>query len=428
MRVHAASRVLGRVEAPADKSISHRYAIIGAMARGRTRITNFSPSQDCQSSLSCVEQLGVTVRRDGATIEIDSPGWEALSQPAGALDAGNSGTTIRLLSAVLAARPMESVIAGDESLNRRPMKRVMTPLSLMGAKIEAREDQFPPLRVTGTALRGITYEMPVASAQVKSCVLLAGLMAQGATTVIENEPTRDHTERALPLFGAEVDRDGPRLTVRGPATLHAAEAVAPRDFSAAAYFILAALLLPGSEVELPCVGLNPTRAGLLTLLLESGADIRRCSFSELSHEPIADLTVRYSPKALDAFPAEIGGKWIPNLIDEIPALAVFGVKTKKGLVIRDAAELRKKESDRISAVVENLRRIGVSVEEKPDGMRIPPGQRIRGGQVKTYGDHRIAMAFAIAGLMAETPVEIDDPACAAVSFPDFFRKLEQVTR
>ncbi|MFB3906098.1 MAG: 3-phosphoshikimate 1-carboxyvinyltransferase [Acidobacteriota bacterium] len=425
-RVYPASRLSGKVVVPADKSISHRYAILGSMAQGRTRISDFSPSHDCRSTLSCLQELGVRVRQDGTATIVESPGWEHLRQPAGRLDAGNSGTTIRLLSGLLAGRPFRSTIAGDASLNQRPMKRVMTPLRMMGASIEARDGEFPPLRISGTRLSSIRYALPVASAQVKSCVLLAGVTAEGTTTVVENQRTRDHTERALPVFSVSIARSGQEMSVTGPARLLPAEVQVPGDFSAAVYFILAALVVPGSQIEIPGVGLNPTRSALLKLLLESGADIRVVNRSERDNEPRGDLEVRYSPAVLDSFPEQLGGDLIPNIIDEIPVLAVFGVKLKKGLTVVGAEELRKKESDRIRSVVSNLRRIKIEVEELADGFRIPPGQKIRGGSITTFADHRIAMAFAVAGLLAEHPVDIDDPACAAISFPGFFSKLELI--
>ncbi|RPJ56809.1 MAG: 3-phosphoshikimate 1-carboxyvinyltransferase [Acidobacteria bacterium] len=425
-RVYPASRLSGSVLVPADKSISHRYAIIGSMAQGTTRISNFSPSHDCRSTLTCVQELGVRVQHNEAATIVESPGWQDLRQPAGRLDAGNSGTTIRLLSGLLASRPFCTTIAGDASLNQRPMKRVMNPLRMMGASIEARDGEFPPLKITGTRLSSIRYPLPVASAQVKSCVLLAGLTAEGITTIVENQATRDHTERALPVFGVTVEKSGQDISVGGPARLLPADVQVPGDFSAAVYFILAALLIPGSMVQIPGVGLNPTRSALLKLLVESGGDIRVHNRSERDNEPRGDLEVHYSPDILDSFPDELSGALIPNIIDEIPALAVFGVKLKKGLTVRGAEELRKKESDRIHSVVSNLRRIKIDVEELTDGFRIPPGQRISGGPITTFADHRIAMAFGIAGLLAENPVEIDDAACAAISFPDFFSKLELI--
>ncbi len=394
------------------------------MATGRTRILNFSPSEDCRSTLSCLAQLGVSISQDRGEVIIESPGWERLKQPEGTLDAGNSGTTIRLVSGLLAARPFRSTIAGDQSLNKRPMRRIIAPLEEMGSSIEAREGQFPPLTIRGTKLRPIRYTLPVASAQVKSCILLAALTADGTTTVVENQATRDHTERALPVFGVPVERSGVELRVTGPTALQPAELLVPNDFSAAVYFILAALLIPGSVLVFPGLGVNPTRSALLEILLASGAEIQVHQTSERDNEPRADLEIRYSPAILDSFPAEFPPELVPNVIDEIPALAVLGVSLRKGLTITGAEELRKKESDRIHAVVSNLKNLGVEAEERHDGFHIPPGQKIRGGRVATFSDHRIAMAFAVAGLLAESPVEIDDPACTAISFPGFFDKLE----
>jgi 3-phosphoshikimate 1-carboxyvinyltransferase len=308
------------------------------------------------------------------------------------------------------------------------MRRIITPLTRMGAEIRARDDQFPPLTIVGAALTPIRYELPVASAQVKSCVLLAGLSARGRTSVVEVHASRDHTERALPVFGVAVEREGSCLSVAGPCSLRSADVRVPGDFSAGVFFMLAALMVQGSEIRIPRLGLNPSRTGLLTLLKHSGAAIETSDFHQGQGEPTADLTVRFSEEALERFPRSIGGEWIPNLIDEIPALAVFGVALRHGLTVVDADELRKKESDRIHAVVSNLRALGVAAEESSDGFRIPPGARFRGGKVRTFGDHRIAMAFALAGLIADEPVELDDWECSAVSFPGFFDELAAAAR
>jgi 3-phosphoshikimate 1-carboxyvinyltransferase len=428
MHIAPVSELQGEVDVPGDKSISHRHAILGALANGVTRIANYSPSQDCSSTLDCLAALGVKVAREASAVSISSPGWNHLSAPRKALDAGNSGTTIRLLAAVLAARPFQSMIEGDASLNRRPMRRIIDPLARMGATICAREDQYPPLAIKGGLLRGIRYPLPIASAQVKSCVLLAGLLAEGITTVVEPAPSRDHTERAFPFFGAQLRRQGVELSVEGGQKLSAAETRVPGDFSGAVFFIVAALLIPNAVLRISKLGINPTRTGLLDLLRKAGADLEFGHHSDFNGEPVADLTVRYSRGVFDRFPAEIGGSWIPNLIDEIPALSVLGTRLSKGLRIQNAQELRKKESDRISAIVGNLARLGIQVEESGDGLYIPPGQRLRGGKVATGGDHRIAMAFAVAGLIAEAPVELDDPACCAVSFPGFFDALHSITR
>jgi 3-phosphoshikimate 1-carboxyvinyltransferase len=418
----------GEVQVPGDKSISHRYALLGGMARGTTRIRNFSSSEDCQATLSCIEALGVGVVRDASQVEISSPGWRRFTAPARALEVQNSGTTIRLLSALLAAGRFSSQVQGDSSLNQRPMKRIMDPLSRMGARIEAREGRFPPLLIQGGRLTGIRYRLPIASAQVKSCVLLAGLMAEGETEVEETGPSRDHTERALPFFGAPLTQSGARLRVRGGARLRGVDFRIPGDFSSALFFLVASLLVPGSRIALKGVGVNPTRAGFLSLLEEAGIRVESSNATESNGEPVCDLQIRADSQVRKQFPNEISGDWVAQLIDEIPALAILGTRLERGFKVRDAQELRHKESDRIRSVVVNLRRLGVDVRELPDGFVIPPGSRIRGGRVRTFGDHRIAMAFALAGLVAESPVELDRPECVAVSYPDFFRHLEGVCR
>ncbi len=418
----------GEVQVPGDKSISHRYALFGGMARGTTRIRNFSSSEDCQASLSCIEALGVEVVRNGSRVEITSPGWRRFTAPARVLDVHNSGTTIRLLSALLAAGRFSSRVQGDSSLNQRPMKRIMDPLIRMGARIEARDGGFPPLLIQGGRLTGIRYRLPIASAQVKSCVLLAGLMAEGETEVEETGPSRDHTERALPFFGAALIQDGARLRVRGGARLRAVEFRIPGDFSSALFFLVASLLVPGSRIALKGVGVNPTRAGFLSLLDKAGIRVERSNATESNGEPVCDLQIRADSQVRKQFPNEISGDWVARLIDEIPALAILGTRLERGFKVRDAQELRHKESDRIRSVVVNLRQLGVDVRELPDGFVIPPGSRIRGGRVRTFGDHRIAMAFALAGLVAESPVELDRPECVAVSYPDFFQHLEGVCR
>ncbi len=430
IRIEPVRTLRGEVQIPGDKSISHRYAMLGAMARGVTRITNFSASRDCQATLNCVGALGVEVKQSETTVEISSAGWDNFVQPDRVLDAENSGTTIRLLSSLLACQEFTSSIQGDTSLNRRPMGRIINPLSLMGAEIEAREGQYPPLTIHGARLQGIRYPLPVASAQVKSCVLLAGLTAREQTTVVELTPSRDHTERALPFFGARLERrhieDGCEISVSGEADLRATSMDIPGDFSSAVYFILGAVLAPGSEVLLRNVGVNPTRTGFLTLLEESGAQIARSNCREANGEPVCDLRIGSTDSVWERFPSEIRGSWIPNLIDEIPALAVLAVRLKQGLVVRDAQELRKKESDRIQAVVSNLQQLGVEAEELPDGFVVPPNQCVRGGKVETLGDHRIAMAFALAALIADAPVELDQPECVDVSFPGFFDQFRSL--
>ncbi len=413
----------GSVRLAGDKSISHRYAILGAMAEGTSRIGNYSDSEDCQATLKCLRALGVGVKSEGRRVEISSPGWQEWQAPSCDLDAGNSGTLMRLLAGPLAGSGFASRLVGDESLSGRPMRRIIRPLQRMGAEIDSREGGLPPLGIEGRRLKGLRYRPPVASAQVKSCVLLAGLLAEGVTEVIEEASTRDHTERALPHFGVEFSSREGVHRVEGPCRLSPVEMTIPGDFSGGVFFVVAALSVPGGRVELPGVGINASRSGLLRLLETSGAGVEQANPREFNGEPVCDLNVRYQAQVLRGFPQEIRGEWIPNVIDEIPALAVLGTQLEKGLAVRNAGELRKKETDRIQAVVENLRNLGVPAEEFEDGFRVPPGARLGGGRVRTYGDHRIAMAFAVAGLLSEGPVEIDDPDCAAVSFPDFYDNL-----
>ena len=427
MIIQPVSCLRGELTLPGDKSISHRYAILGAMANGTTRISQFSQSEDCQSTLRCLKELGLEIRQSEREVEIQSEGWTRFQKPKELLDAGNSGTTVRLLSALLSASPFVSTIQGDDSLNRRPMERIIRPLTQMGARIEAVQDEYPPLRITGSQLRGIHYRLPMASAQVKSCVLLAGLMAQGETTVVEDVPSRDHTERALPFFDVALTEAEEQLKVKGPVSLKAVQMEIPGDFSAAVFFIVAALLVPDAEIYLRRVGVNPSRTGLLTLLEDSGARVERTNPREFNAEPVCDLKICFSHEPLRSFPAEISGKWLPNMIDEIPALAVLATRLERGLRVRGGEELRKKESDRIKSVVVNLRNLGVQVEEYPDGFFVPPNQQIQGGRVQTFGDHRIAMAFAVAGLIATQPVELDHPSCVSVSFPEFFERLQSLS-
>ncbi|GAB4232399.1 MAG: 3-phosphoshikimate 1-carboxyvinyltransferase [Acidobacteriota bacterium] len=426
MRIDPGGRLRGVVDVPGDKSISHRYALLGAMARGTTEIENYSSSIDCRSTLRCLAELGVEVEHEGTSVRLRSEGWRRLQAPRRQLDAGNSGTTIRLLSGILAGRPFTSRIAGDDSLNRRPMRRIIEPLTRMGADIAASRGEFPPLEIRGAELRSVEYAPPVASAQVKSCILLAGLEAEGETVVEEKAATRDHTERALPLFGGSVRVAGLRVAVSGPQELTAARARVPGDISSAAFFLVAALLLPGSEVRFRGVGVNPTRSALLELLERSGAPIERTDLREVGAEPVCDLVVRSGTEFLADFPREIGGDWIPGLIDEIPILAVLATRVPGGVTIRDAGELRKKESDRIAAIVTNLRALGVQVEEWADGFHVEYTPEPEGGEVRTFGDHRIAMAFTVAGLHSRRGVELDDPGCAGVSYPEFFADLQRL--
>lgn len=423
VRIRPAGRLKGRVSLPGDKSISHRLAMLGAVAEGMTRIDNFATSQDCHSTLACLQSLGVPITLGpGRRVTVQGRGLRGLKPSAEILDAGNSGSTIRMLAGILAGQQFMTRITGDDSLRRRPMKRIIVPLEKMGARIEADRNDYPPLAIHGTNLRPIRYELPVASAQVKSAILLAGLYAEGETTVLEPVKTRDHTERALRGFGGEVRTENNSASVRGGQKLHGIEMTAPGDVSSAAFLIGAATLVPGSDLLLCDVGLNPGRRGIVDLLTGMGAFIEILDERREGGEPVADLKVGTATLR----GGRIGGDQIPQVIDEVPVLAVLATQTEEGMEIRDAAELRVKESDRIRSVVENLRVMGAEVEEREDGFLIPGRQRLRGGVIRTYGDHRIAMAFGIAGLIAEGETVIEESECAAVSFPGFFEVLESL--
>jgi 3-phosphoshikimate 1-carboxyvinyltransferase len=422
-RISPATRVSGEICLPGDKSISHRYALIAAIAEGESRIRDFSTGADCHSTLGCVRALGIDVREQGTEVIIQGRGLDGLTRPAADLDAGNSGSTIRMLSGILAAQSFPSRIIGDTSLSRRPMERVMKPLAEMGASISAREGRFPPLEIQGGKLRPIDYTLPVPSAQVKSCVLFAGLYADGTTVVREPLRSRDHTEIALREFGAEIRVERRVITLEGRPHLTGRELFVPSDLSSAAFFIVAALLVPGSELVIRGVGLNPTRSTLLDVLVSMGASIRILDVAEKNGELIGQISVKSS--RLRGGVIERGTT--AALIDEIPVLAILGAASEEGLIVRDAAELRVKETDRIATVAENLRRMGIQPEELPDGICIPGGQQFRAAAIDSFGDHRIAMAFSIAALVADGPCEIRDADAASVSFPEFFRLLHQVT-
>ena len=396
--------------------------MIASLAEGVSRIQNFSTGADCHSTLGAMAALGVGIEEQGTEVTIHGAGMQGLHAPSADLDAGNSGSTIRMLSGILAAQPFTTRIAGDESLARRPMQRIMQPLREMGATILARDDRFPPLEIRGGPLRPIDYKLPVASAQVKTCVLFAGLFADGATIVREPMRSRDHTEIALREFGAEVTVERLDIAVRGPARLEARDLVVPSDLSSAAFFIVAALIVPGSELIIRGVGLNPTRSALLDFLIGMGARIRIVDVASQNGELIGDILIQSSPLQGGVIEKEMTAA----LIDEIPVLAILGAASETGLTVRDAAELRIKETDRIATVAENLRRMGVDAEVHPDGMVIPGKQRFRAATLDSFGDHRIAMAFAVAALRADGECAIDGADAASVSFPEFFQTLRQV--
>ncbi len=442
MKIQPANSLNGRIRLPGDKSISHRAAIFASMATGETRIENFATSADCASTLDCLRKLGVEIRRENSTVLIKGVGKNGFSVPKTELDCGNSGTTMRLLAGVLAGQNFDSILIGDESLQKRPMRRIIEPLSQMGAQIES-ENFCAPLKIHGSnPLQTISYRLPVASAQVKSCILLAGLNAakkskiQNPKSKIQSPTSRNHTELMLRYLGAEIEEsflevEGgfvQEISVAGNSKLVAKNLNIPSDISSSAFFIVAASCLKNSEIILENVGLNPTRTAILDVLRLFGADIEVLNQKEICNEMVGDVRVggcgNFASKASSNI---ISGDVIANLIDEIPILAVFGTQIENGLEIRGAEELRVKESDRIAATVENLRRMNATVKEFPDGFLVEKSD-LKGAKVNSFGDHRIAMAFAVAALLAGGETEIVGAECAGVSFPEFFEILLSVKK
>lgn len=423
LRLSAAPRFRGRFLLPGDKSICHRLGLLGALADGETRIGNFSSAADCASTLSCLSLLGVTVEHAGSTVVVRGRGVSALTPSAGVLPAGNSGSTLRMLAGILAGRPFRSTVAGDESLNRRPVERVARPLRALGARVDTTEGR-PPLTIQGGGLRGVEWTLEVASAQVKTAVLLAGLQAEGTTTVHEPESTRDHTERLLPAFGVELrTAPGSVAVSTREAPLRPLRWDAPGDVSSAAFLVVAALIRPDSSVRIDGVLLNPRRTAFLDVLRSMGADVEWKAEAQ-DPEPVGWIEARTSRLRGVDVPAEL----VPSLIDEVPALAVAAAAAEGTTRISGAAELRVKESDRIAALVEGLARMGITVAERPDGMEIEGGRPWRGAAVRSFGDHRIAMALAVAALGATGDTELEDAECAAVSFPEFYDVLRRGSR
>ena len=423
--VRPARNLRGSVALPGDKSISHRYAILAALADGPSRLENYSTGADCASTLRCLRSLGVKWECKGGaenTIEVQGTAM-SLSAPAEVLDCGNSGSTIRMLSGIVAAQKFSSEMAGDESLARRPMKRVIEPLTAMGAQIES-QNGCPPLRITGGKLKGIRYQMPIASAQVKTCLLFAGLLAEGETRVEEPLRTRDHGELALRAFGAQLEQNGNAISIRGGQRLHGIEARVPGDLSSAAFFLCAAALFPGSQLTVTSVLMNPTRARLLDIQMHMGLNISVTQLEELHGELVGTLQVQGAKLKS----ATIAGADTAALIDEIPVLAAIAPYSEQGIEIRDAKELRVKESDRIAALAINLRAMGAEVEERADGLKIPGQQSLHGARLESFGDHRIAMAFSIAALRAQGETLIRGSNCAAISYPAFFTTLEALVQ
>ncbi|KAF0247336.1 MAG: 3-phosphoshikimate 1-carboxyvinyltransferase [bacterium] len=427
MIISRAKSIRGELSLPGDKSISHRVALIASLADGKSEIEGFASSKDCYSTLNCLRELGASIEETNNKLIINGVNKKGFSKPNKVLDAGNSGSTMRMLSGILAGQSFTTELTGDDSLRHRPMKRIVTPLRQMGANIQTTNNNFAPLLISGGNLHGIKYDMPIASAQVKSCVLFAGLFTEGNTIVSESTQTRNHTELMLSEFGANITTKSNVITINGQSTLHSCSYTVPSDISSAAFLIAATILLPNSELLLHSIGINPTRRAIIDVLLQLGANIEFIN-SHIQHgEYVSDLLIRSSELASNDNTCTLKGNIIANLIDEVPILAILATQTKGGLIIRDANELRIKESDRIRAIVDNLRTMNVEVEEYPDGFAINGQQKLIGAKIDSMNDHRIAMAFTIAGLIATGETEIISSDCVDISFPGFFNKLSSVT-
>ncbi|WP_273852273.1 3-phosphoshikimate 1-carboxyvinyltransferase [Guptibacillus spartinae] len=413
----------GTVVIPGDKSISHRAIMFGSIAKGTTHITNFLPGADCLSTISCFKQMGIQIEQDGASVVVEGKGIDGLKEPSQLLNVGNSGTTFRLMMGLLAGRPFHSVLAGDESIAKRPMNRVTVPLTQMGAAIDGRElGTFAPISIRGGNLKGITYESPVASAQVKSAILLAGLQAEGVTTVSETDRSRNHTENMLESFGVKVKREDLSVSVEGGQNLTATDVEVPGDISSAAFFLVAGAIVPNSTITLLNVGINETRAGIIDVIKQMGAALSIKNRRVVNQEEVADLTISTS----DLTNTVIEGDIIPRLIDELPIIALLATQAKGKTVIRNAEELKVKETNRIDAVVDALQLLGASITATPDGMVIEGPTPLKGGRVSSLGDHRIGMMLAVAGCITDGAVELDLPEAINVSYPDFFEHLKQL--
>lgn len=425
MKLQKTNRLSGELTVPGDKSISHRSVMFGSIAKGTTQIHGFLEGADCLSTIGCFRSMGVDIKQNQSEVVIHSRGMRGLKAPAGLLDCGNSGTTTRLISGILSAQPFTSTLTGDASIQKRPMGRIITPLSLMGARITSLNNHgCAPLKIEGRPLHGIHYNTPVASAQVKSAILLAGLYADGETCVTEPALSRNHTELMLREFGASVQTEDTSVTIKPADELYGRTLTIPGDISSAAYFIAAGLLVPHSEIMIRNVGINPTRDGILNVCRAMGADITVYPRKDTGAEPSADLLVRSS--SLQG--TVIEGGLIPTLIDELPVIAVISCFADGTTVIRDAEELKIKESNRIAVVAENLTAMGADVEETEDGMVIRGGKPLHGARINTHLDHRIAMSFAVAALCADGVTEIQDSSCVSISYPGFFSDLERLSK
>lgn len=424
MKVSKSSPLRGELTVPGDKSISHRAVMFGSISEGLTEITDFLQGADCLSTISCFRKMGIEIENTGERILVHGRGLHGLTAPSETLDAGNSGTTTRLISGILAGQNFSSRLTGDASIQSRPMNRIIHPLREMGAQISSEnENGCAPLLIRGTSLHGIDYRSPVASAQVKSCILLAGLYADRETSVTEPALSRDHTERMLKSFGARVKRTGLTAQIFPESRLIGQKIQIPGDISSAAYFLAAALLVPGSEILLKNVGINPTRDGILQVIKKMGGDLQIHNQRTISGEPVADLLVRHS--SLNG--TVIEGDLIPTLIDEIPILAVLASFAEGTTVIRNAEELKVKESDRLSIMVEGLLAMGAEITGTDDGMIIRGGKLLRGTRIDSHKDHRIAMSFAVAGLAADGVTSIPDSGCVAISYPGFYEDLQKLS-
>ena len=425
MKLRNTDHVRGEVTVPGDKSISHRSVMFGSIAKGVTEIHNFLEGADCLSTISCFRHMGIEIENKGGIVTVHGKGLHGLSAPDCTLDCGNSGTTTRLISGILAPQPFSVTLTGDASIQKRPMKRIMEPLSMMGADIKSiNGNDCAPLKITGAPLKGIHYTSKVASAQVKSSILLAGLYADGETSVTEPQLSRNHTELMLKFFGADIRSEGTTATVRPVSELYGNKIQVPGDISSAVYFVAAGLILPNSEVLIRNVGINPTRAGLIKVCRDMGADLTLLNENHDYSEPTADILVRTS----NLRGTEIGGAVIPTMIDELPTVALMACFAEGTTVIRDAAELKVKESNRIAIMAENLKAMGADVEETEDGMIIHGGKPLHSAVVDSHKDHRIAMTFAIAALAAEGETEILDAECVDISYPAFYQDLLSLTR
>lgn len=422
--VQRVQQLKGKIKVPGDKSISHRAVMFGAIANGKTTVEGFLPGEDCLSTIACFRKLGVEIEQAEDRVTVYGNGWNGLEEPSEILDVGNSGTTTRLMLGILATMPFHSVVIGDESIAKRPMARVTGPLKQMGATIDGRgEGNYTPLAIRGGQTKGIKYTSPVASAQVKSAIILAGLQSEGITTVTEPHKSRDHTERMLKAFGVDLQENDTTVSVKGGQILQAQHVVVPGDISSAAFFLVAGAIVPNSEITLTNVGINPTRTGIIECLQKMGANLQITKEKLINEEKMADLII--STSQLTGI--EISGEIIPRLIDEIPVIAVLATQANGTTIIKDAEELKVKETNRIDTVVSQLKKLGANIEATEDGMIIHGPTPLSGGQVASFGDHRIGMSMAIAGLVANESVEIEEIEAIEVSYPNFFQHLEKLT-